>query len=119
MADYAHENNLLDTPGWKRLKHIATNKNRLHKMAIQANVSSTSKKGPVYNFGILIPRNVKQAFEYDAKNGNTLWKDAMTKEIENIQAYQTFKDMGKVSYVNGYKKIIVHFVFAVKHDLRH
>ena len=86
VADYAHENNLLNTTGWKRLKHIATNKNRLRKMAIQANVSSTSKKGPVYNFGILVPRNVKQAFEYDAKNGNTLWQDAMTKEIDNIQA---------------------------------
>ena len=35
-------------------------------MAIQANISSTSKNGPVYNFGILIPQNVKQAFDYDA-----------------------------------------------------
>jgi Reverse transcriptase (RNA-dependent DNA polymerase) len=88
-------------------------------MAIQANVSSTSRKGPVYNFGIIIPRNVKHAFELDAKNGNTLWKDAMTKEFENIQSYQTFKYMGKVTHVSGYKKIIVHFVFAVKQDLRH
>jgi hypothetical protein len=77
------------------------------------------RKGPVYNFGILIPHNVKQAFELDESNGNTLWKDAMTKEIENVQAYNKFKDMGTVSYVPGYKKIIVHFVFAVKHDLRH
>ena len=119
VANYAQENNLLDTPGWKRIKCIATNKNRLNKMAIQANVSSTSRKGPVYNFGIIIPCNVKQAFELDAKNGNTLWKDAMAKEIANIQSYNTFKDMGKVSHVSGYKKIIVHFVFAVKHDLRH
>jgi hypothetical protein len=61
VANYAHENNLLNTPRWKRLS-IAINKNRLNKMAIQANVSSTSRKGPVYNFGIIIPRNVKQAF---------------------------------------------------------
>jgi hypothetical protein len=115
VANYAHENNLLDTPGWKCLKRIAINKNRLNKMAIQANVSSTSRKGPVY----IIPRNVKQSFELDAKNGNTLWKDAMTKDIENIQSYQTFKDMGKFTHVSGYKKIIVHFVFVVQHDLRH
>jgi hypothetical protein len=58
-----------------------------------------------------------KAFELDAKNGNTLWKDAMTKEIENIQSYQTFKDMGKVTHLSGYKMIIVHFVFVVKHCL--
>jgi hypothetical protein len=27
--------------------------------------------------------------------------------------------MGKVAFVDGYKKIIIHFVFAVKHDLCH
>jgi hypothetical protein len=52
---------------------------------------------------------------FDAKNGNTLWKDAMTKEIENIQSYQNFKDMGKVTHVSGYKKIIDNFALAVKH----
>ena len=118
VATYASENNLLDTPGWKRLKHIANGRQRLTRMIQQTKVNRP-QKGKVYNFGILVPRNVKQAFELDKANGNTLWQDAMTKEIENIQAYKTFKDMGKVNFVDGYKKIIVHFVFAVKHDLRH
>jgi hypothetical protein len=83
---------------------IAVNKNRLKKMAIQENASSTSLKRPFYNFGIIIPRNVNQEFNLDANNGSTLWKDATTKEIENIQAYQTFKDMGKVTHVSGYKR---------------
>jgi Reverse transcriptase (RNA-dependent DNA polymerase) len=43
----------------------------------------------------------------------------MTKEIDNLHSYNTFKDMGPVKYVNGYKKIIVNFIFAIKHDLRH
>jgi hypothetical protein len=82
-------------------------------MAIQATFSSTSRKGPVCNFGIIIPCNVKQAFKLDANNGNKLWKDAMTKEIEHIQSYQTFKDMGKVTHLSGYKKIIWKtFLFA-------
>jgi hypothetical protein len=116
VAEYEAENNLLDTPGWKRVKHIAQNKKRLRRMVNQA---KASLKGKVYSFGIQVPRNVKQAFELDKENGNTLWKDAMTREIANIQAYKTFKDMGTVTFVPGYKKIIVHFVFAVKHDLRH
>jgi hypothetical protein len=80
---------------------------------------SHPQKGKVHNFGILVPRNVKEAIELNKANGNSLWKEAMTKEIDKIQAYKTFKDMGKVKLVDGFKKIIVHFAFAVKHDLQH
>jgi nitric oxide synthase oxygenase domain/subunit len=69
------------------------------------------------NLGIISPCHVKQAFELDEKNDITLWKDSMTKEIENIQSYHSFKDMGKVTHVSGYETIIFCFVFAVKHDL--
>jgi hypothetical protein len=69
-------------------------------MIQQAKVTRPNK-GQVYNFGILVPKNMKQAFELGKANGNTLWQDAMTKEIENIQAYKTFKDMGMIAYVDG------------------
>jgi hypothetical protein len=114
VADYAAANNLSDRPGWKRLKHIIRNRKRLERMAHASNVT---RKGPLYQFGVEVL--VKHAYELDKKNGNTLWTDAMEKEIGNIQQYETFKDMGNISYMPGYKKIIVHFVFAVKHDLRH
>jgi hypothetical protein len=116
VASYATDNNLLDTPGWKRIKHVARSKKRLNRMINQTKVN---RKGTNYNFGVQVPRNAKQAIELDASNGNTLWTEAMGKEIANIQAYNRFKDMGTATYVAGYKKIIVHFVFAVKHDLRH
>jgi hypothetical protein len=83
------------------------------------NQTKVNSKGTNYSFGVQVPRNAKQAIELDASNGNTLWTEAMDKEIANIQAYNTFKDMGTVTHVAGYNKIIVHFVFAVKHDLRH
>ena len=67
----------------------------------------------MYSFGIKVPRNVKQSLEYDKENGNTFWQDAMAFEINNVQSYSTFKYMGKVNFIPGYKKIIVHFVFAV------
>jgi hypothetical protein len=41
----------------------------------------------------------------------------MTKEVEKIQAYETFKVMGKVAFVDSHKKIIVQVVFAVKHKI--
>ena len=115
LAKYAEENDLLDTPGWKRLKSITSNKTKLNRMLHQAK----QKKGPVYQFGIQVPRNVKEAYALDSKNGNTKWGDAMKSEIDSLNEFNTFKDHGKVPYVDGFKRIVVHFVFAVKHDLRH
>jgi hypothetical protein len=43
----------------------------------------------------------------------------MNEEIDSLQKFNTFKDVGKVHFLEDHMKIIVHFVFAVKHDLRH
>jgi Reverse transcriptase (RNA-dependent DNA polymerase) len=87
--------------------------NRLHIL------KGKHKKGPIFQFGIQVPRNVKEAYELDNKNGNTNWKDAMTEEINSLLGFNTFEDKGEINFLDGYKNIIVHFVFAVKHDLRH
>ena len=34
-------------------------------------------------FGIELPKTVEEALALDAKNGNTLWADAISKEMEN------------------------------------
>jgi hypothetical protein len=41
-------------------------------------------KGPIFQFGIQVPRNVKEAYELDKKNGNTYWEDAMKEEIASL-----------------------------------
>ena len=124
LAIYARKNNLLKTPGWKRLSHIAQDlvkeRNQIRNMIHQHHVCQGKRtKGPVYKFGIQIPRSVKEAYELDAKNGNTKWQDAMKDEIDSLNAFSTFVDKGKIPFLEGYKNIIVHFVFDVKHDLRH
>jgi hypothetical protein len=55
----------------------------------------------------------------DAANGNTLRTDGMNKEIANIKDYNTFREMATITYIAGYKKIIVHFVFGIKIDPSH
>jgi Reverse transcriptase (RNA-dependent DNA polymerase) len=120
LAQYAKDNNLLDTQGWKNLKRIVKNQPRLERMANQLNLSiHKASKGPIFQFGIQVPRNVKEAYELDKKNGNSNWADAMKAEIDSLNEFNTFQDKGMIPYINGYKNIIVHFVFAVKHDLRH
>jgi hypothetical protein len=113
LARYTEENDVLNTSGWKRLKSVASNKSRLLRMISQAK----QNKGPVYQLGVQVPRNVKEAYALDMTIGNTKWGDAMKSEIDSLNEFSPFKDHRKVAYVNGYKPIVVHFVFAVKHDL--
>ena len=37
-----------------------------------------------HKYGIRIPKTVKEAIEIDAENGNTLWWDALMKEMKNV-----------------------------------
>ena len=71
-------------------------------------------------FGHVVPRNHDQAMELDRRNGNTKWRDAEKLELKQIDEYQTFFDLGNNGKPpNGYTKIKVHFVYAVKYDGRH
>jgi hypothetical protein len=64
-------------------------------------------------FGIEIPRTVKEALELDCHNGNTLWADAIAKEMAEVQkAFDILPD-GKTAPV-GYQKIPCHMVFDIK-----
>jgi hypothetical protein len=78
-----------------------------------------SRHGPTYKFGVLVPKNKKHALEIDAANGNNRWQLSMDSKIAQIDEYDTFKDMGKGRPPpRDHKKIRVHFVYDVKHDLR-
>ena len=60
---------------------------------------------------------------------NSKWYDATKLEMNQINEYNVFQDHGKAQYdpksrkvsnaQNGYQKIRVHLIFAVKHDGRH
>jgi hypothetical protein len=57
----------------------------------------------------------------DKRNGNTLWQDATTLELTQIDDYDTFIDKGHHTKANapiGHQKIQVHLIFDVKHDGR-
>ena len=70
--------------------------------------------------GVLVPRNMEQALEIDAANGDTKWADAADVELAMIDSYDTFTDKGKgYTPSRDYKKIKVHIIFACnKHDGR-
>ena len=117
-ALYAKEHGLLNKHGWTRFKRIAKNEKKLKRMVNQACLKSV-RHGVIYQFGVQVPRSVKQALQLDEKNGNNAWRDAIRAELSQLQDYETFRDMGKnYKFPQGYTKICCHFVFAIKHDGR-
>ncbi len=68
-----------------------------------------------HKFGFEIPKTIKRAVEIDHENGNSLWQDAIAKEMANVRvAFRILEDGEKVPV--GHQEIGVHMVFDVKLD---
>ncbi len=66
-----------------------------------------------HKFGIEIPKTVKEALALDRKNGNTLWVEAIAKEMREVHiAFNILPDGGSAPI--GYQKIPCHMIFDVK-----
>ena len=118
LAVYAKEHDLLETPGWKKLKKYAKNAKKLKRMLNQSR--RQNKNDAVrYKFGIRIPRSVKEAYALDAANGNTYWADAMKAEIDQLNEYSVYHSIGKNARPPpGYQQIPLRMVFDVKQSLK-
>jgi hypothetical protein len=67
-------------------------------------------------FGIEIPGTVEQAKDLDTKNGNTLWQDAIVKEMTNARVAFKLLERGERPPV-GHKEITCHLIFDLKLDM--
>ena len=123
-AVYAKKHDLLDTTGWKHLKRYAKTSKRLIRAVKQSRIRQV-RASVRYQHGFQVPKDCNDAMRLDKENGNTHWQDAMDLELTQIHEYKVFKDTGKAKFHNGkvvtpdgFQKIRVHFVYAVKHDGR-
>ena len=123
-AVYAKKHDLLDTTGWKHLKRYAKTSKRLIRAVKQSRIRQV-RASVRYQHGFQVPKDYNDAMRLDKENGNTHWQDAMDLESTQIHEYKVFKDTGKAKFLNGkvvtpdgFQKIRVHFVYAVKHDGR-
>jgi hypothetical protein len=67
-----------------------------------------------HKFGVKIPKNVAQAMAFDKENGDTLWWEAICKEMKNVRpAFEVWdKDVKELPV--GYQEITCHMIFDVK-----
>jgi hypothetical protein len=62
---------------------------------------------------------VKEALCLDLDNGDTMWQDAVEKELKQINDFHTFNVLPPgEGPPAGYQKVPYHFIFDVKFDLR-
>jgi hypothetical protein len=78
--------------------------------AVNSQVCKTSHK-----YGIELPNSVKNLIEINRKNGNTLWQNALAKEMGNVCI--AFKILGPNAKAPlGWHKALGHIVFDIKMD---
>ena len=68
-----------------------------------------------HKYGIEIPTSIEHAKELDKKNGNTLWQDALKKEMSNVSVAFDILDHG-VKPPPGWKRTSGHLVWDLKMD---
>ena len=117
LAAYAKEHDLLETPGWKFLRRVARRAKMLQRMINQSRRRSKSN-AVNYKFGVRVPRNVKEAYEFDKQNGDTKWADAIKLELDQLREYSTFESIGPTHPPPGYQSIHCHIIFDCKEDGR-
>ncbi len=77
---------------------------------MNSRVQKTSHK-----YGIELLTSVKHAIEIDQKNGNTLWKDALSKEMAYVCVAFEILDPG-MKVPPGWHKASGHLIFDMKMD---
>ena len=116
VALFAERENLLNYDAWKWAKTYV----RKHKRTIRvlrAHYVKVQGRTYRFQFGIRIPISISEALRLDEQNGNSLWREAIDKEIDKIIDYEVFKPVDAIPA--GYQRIPCHMVFAVKVDGRH
>ena len=69
-----------------------------------------------HKYGVEIPRNVNEALKLDKQNGNSHWRNALRKEMDNVKiAFDILSDDQKLP--PGYSKTSGHIIFDVRMTL--
>ena len=120
-AVYAKKRDLLDTTGWNHPKRHAKISKRTIRAVKQSRIHQV-RASARYQHGFQVPKDFNDAISLDKENSNTHWQDEMDLELIQIHEYKVFKDTGKAQFhdgkavtPDGFQKIRVHFVYAVKH----
>jgi hypothetical protein len=108
VAEHAVENGISERPSFKWwIPFVLKKRDRIISKTKSSDWTRTHKHG------IEIPKNHVDCVRIDNENGNTLWQDAVKKEMKTVRpAFEAYE--GDVKDLIGYQSITCHLVFDVK-----
>ena len=120
MAKNASENKLLKKHGWRSFRKYGNENKNINILMKQVNLNAKSFPRKVtYKFGVKIPRNYKEALNFDEENNNKLLGEAIERELNQLLEYKTFDNKGiDFKPPDGYKKLPVKLVFDCKNGFK-
>ena len=119
IAHYARDNGLQNERGWKWSKRIVVREKKFLRMLKIMQGQKQGKRQKKFKFGIEIPRSIREAYALDKRNGNTKWADAIRKEIDQLQEFESFVPVDDSFDLSGYSYVPMLMCFDVKFDGRH
>ena len=96
---------------------------RLHQ-AILKKPSVRDRRSPNNSglkYGINVPRNAKEAIQFDQENGNLLWYNAILKELESLMSMELFKKFPsslRKSRAKDFQFAPLRRIFGIKVEFR-
>jgi hypothetical protein len=110
VADYASCNSIADEPAFKWWVPFVLRKRDRIIAAVKQRVKKSTHK-----YGVEIPTSIRHAYLIDDKNKNTLWRDAIAKEMRNVSiAFELMEHDENLA--PGYKPATCHLIFDIKMD---
>ena len=110
LAEYAIQRGIDRKPAFAWwIPYVVKKRNRI--------ISKTKSKywTTTHKFGIRLPHSVEEALKIDAENGDTLWWDAICKEMKNVRvAFREHEGSIEDLITKGYKKLDMHMIFDIK-----
>ncbi len=108
VAEHATSRNIEEEPAFAWWVPYVLQKRDAIVSAMNSRVLRTSHK-----YGIELPMSVRHAICIDQQNKNTLWQDALKKEMGNVCiAFEILGPKAKASA--GWHKALGHIIFDVK-----
>ena len=121
LAKYAQDMKLTNQTRWKWANTCLKKDKRFTRMLKQVQLCKKKTATVKCNFGVRIPKTIKEALMSDKLNGNTKWADATLTELKAL--YEDHNCFTKVNDKDempiGHKCMPLLWVFAVKFDDRH
>jgi hypothetical protein len=93
VAQYAWDHRLMNKHGWKWAKKYKHTVKHFIKVLHRVMAVHQRPTTPKYKFGVHVPEDVPHAYTLDKQDSATHWHDAMAKELQELDEFNTFEPL--------------------------